>query len=65
MAGGNITVYIPDQAPVTVPDNGQSLDEIRRGLIAAGFTQLETAQGRKDGNVVRFERPQGGDKGSL
>ncbi|HYE80192.1 MAG TPA: hypothetical protein VEI97_19620 [bacterium] len=60
-----LTVYIPDASPITVPDRGQSVEEIRRALVAAGYTQLETATGRKDGNVVRFERPQGGDKGSL
>lgn len=63
MATNDLTVYIPDTTPITLPNNGQSLDEIRRGLIAAGYAQLETATGRMDGNVVRFERPVGGQKG--
>ena len=58
-----LTIYIPDVAPLTIPDNGQSVEEIRRGLIAAGYAQLETATGRKDGATVRFERPVGGQKG--
>lgn len=64
MAAGRLTVYIPDQNAFEIPDNGQSIEEIRRGLIGAGYTQLETAVGRKTGSEVRFERPQGGDKGS-
>lgn len=64
MAAGRLTVYIPDQNAFEIPDNGQSVEEIRRGLIAAGYAQLETAVGRKTGNEVRFERPQGGDKGA-
>lgn len=58
-----LKVYIPDQAPIDIPDNGQSVEEVRRSLIALGYTQLETATGRKTGSEIRFERPQGGDKG--
>lgn len=65
MAGRTLRVFIPDQAPMDIPDNGQSDQEVRRSLIDAGFTQLETATLRRDGNEIRFERPQGGDKGSL
>lgn len=63
MADGQLTIYIPDQAPISVPDNGQSVEELRRALIAAGYAALETATGRKDGSTVRFERPVGGQKG--
>ena len=59
-----LTVVIPDQSPITVPDNGQSNEEIRQGLVGAGYAQLETAAVRRDGSNVRFERPQGGDKGA-
>lgn len=58
-----LTVYIPDTAPITVPDSGQTVEQIRRSLISLGYAQVETATARKEGNVVRFERPQGGDKG--
>lgn len=65
MAQGQLTVFVPDQAAFQIPDNGQSVEEVRRGLIAAGYAQLETAVGRKDGSTIRFDRPQGGDKGSF
>lgn len=58
-----LTVYIPDVPAITVPDRGQSVEELRRALISAGYAQLETATGTKEGSVVRFQRPQGGDKG--
>ena len=58
-----LTVYIPDTDPISLPDSGQSVEEIRRGLVAAGFAQLETAVATKDGDEITFERPQGGTKG--
>ncbi len=61
----NLRIFIPDQAPVELPDRGQTAEEVRRNLINAGFTQLETATVRRDGSDIRFERPQGGDKGLL
>lgn len=60
---GTLRVYIPDQNPIDLPDNGQTVEEVRRGLIAAGYAQLETATGTKTGNEIRFQRPVGGDKG--
>jgi len=60
-----LRIRIPDAQPIEIPDNDQSVDEIRRGLIAAGYTQLETATGRREDDTVVFERPTGGDKGAF
>jgi hypothetical protein len=59
-----LTVRIPDSADIRIPNQGQSNEEIRRSLIGLGYSQVETAQVRREGDVVIFTRPQGGDKGA-
>lgn len=64
MATSNWTVYVPDR---TAPINGfpktMELEEVRASLVATGNTSVSSATYTVDGDVVRFNRVQGGSKG--
>jgi hypothetical protein len=58
-------VFIPDQtAPLNLPGEGLSGEEVKRALVNLGYANLENATYTVDANGdIRFNRPVGGDKG--
>jgi hypothetical protein len=57
-------VIIPDHDPITLPQEGLTIEEVRRGLVSLGYTSVETAQGSVDPDgTIRFQRAVGGEKG--
>lgn len=59
-------VIIPDHDPITLPQDGLSVEEVRRALVGLGFTTVETARGSVDADgTIRFTRAVGGEKGVL
>jgi hypothetical protein len=57
-------VSIPDFGTLNLPNNGQSIEEVRRSLVQLGYTQVANAQATQDaaGNIT-FTRATGGTKG--
>ena len=61
MATSNWTVYVPDrsQAYLGFPKS-MEIEEVRASLVATGVASVSSATYTVDGDVVRFNRVQGG-----
>lgn len=64
MATSNWTVYVPDRtAPITGFPKSMDLEEVRASLVATGNASVSSATCTVDGDILRFNRVQGGSKG--
>lgn len=63
MAANTWTVYVPDRGTAYSFPKSMDVEEIRQSLITTGVASVASATVTLDGDVVRFNRVQGGSKG--
>lgn len=63
MATSNWTVYVPDRTASLPFPKTMEIEEIRASLVSTGTASVASATYTVDGDVIRFNRVQGGSKG--
>lgn len=63
MAANKWTVYVPDRTSPLEFLKSMEIEEIRSSLVATGTASVASATYTVDGDIVRFNRVQGGSKG--
>lgn len=63
MATNKWTVYVPDRSAPYEFLKSMEIEEIRSALVTTGNSSVSSATYTVDGDVVRFNRVQGGSKG--